>query len=744
MWTLSMFFFEIRYSFSLGLLLYLWYGIGLIDLYLHYMITKELRKVVRLPVEIDSVTCSLSGVAVVKGIHILSPPIEEDARWELSLIATVDEVRVMFPFLISLLFFLLSNGELAIADDVAVQGIRFYVEGYRPVASNPIDSVISNPHAANSSDSRLSHDHDHAQGTAGHTSPATSSTSQHAEEVVYNVFLIGAYEKQHHKKARRGSTRRSRSRSHSHPTRLSEENRDVDEEESRDSLTRSSDGEGEGNDDGDVVREKRRCEQVVFDYGMRSLQLRENYFPTITPNHRKEESKVVQTLLTAMPSDEHHYAASMSSSSSLSATSSISSLPVATPLNANAPLSPSKQPTSPLTSTSYAILPPHPRQSFSGFFHDTASHWKHRLIEKATHIKNKVKELHDEVQESGGIYNATKQRIAHVYEKTKQSIDVTIADKINQLHVYLCGYEPLPTARMPRLICYHVAFRQLEIHLLRALPLQLRHLESKPLLVERLDFYDVGFDNLTHIPLPTPKTSENPNTTQPQSQPHSPPSKPIDSSQSNADVADSSKSLHHLNHLLARMNIPSNSHGSGDASKRSSLRSVSIRYTPGTEVNEVAVEEEDHLLHLLDLFSIDIWRSGMDAMIFKYHFERKILHKLFKSNAGRVINDFFTISNWLHKPQHSLNPEESDVSGVGIADTDQHPHHSHHHTPHHPPLHRTSFSERYTTNHQSQSSATVERSISCSGTAGRRIPSRDSGSTPFVSTSRRMVTHPML
>ncbi len=633
-----MFFFEIRYSFSLGLLLYLWYGIGLIDLYLHYMITKELRKVVRLPVEIDSVTCSLSGVAVVKGIHILSPPIEEDARWELSLIATVDEVRVMFPFLVSLLFFLLSNGELAIADDVAVQGIRFYVEGYRPPASNSIDSVISNPHAATSSDSRLGHDH--AQGSVGHTAPATTSTSQQAEEVVYNVFLIGAYEKQHHKKARRGSTRRSRSRSHSHPTRLSEENRrsDVAEEESRDSLTRSSDGEGEGEgNDGVDVHEKRRCEQVVFDYGMRSLQLRENYFPTITPNHRKEESKEVHTLLTAMSSDEHHSAASMSSSSSLSATSSIStSLPVATPIPAHTPLSPSNQPTRPLTSSSYTTLPPHPRQSFSGFFHDTASHWKHRLLEKATHIKNKVKELHDEVQESGGIYNATKQRIAHVYEKTKQSIDVTIADKINQLHVYLCGYEPLPTARMPRLICYHVAFRQLEIHLLRALPLQLRHLESKPLLVERLDFYDVGFDNLAHIPLPTPTTSENPTPIQP----HSPPSKPNDSSQSSADVAESSKSLHHLNHLLARMNIPSNNHNSGDASKRPSLRSVSIRYTPETEVNEVAVEEEDHLLHLLDLFSIDIWRSGMDAMIFKYHFERKILHKLFKSNAGTSISFF--------------------------------------------------------------------------------------------------------
>lgn len=61
---------------------------GILDIYLHYMTVKELQRVVKLPVEIDSVTCSLSGEALIKGVHLYAPPIDIDSRWELDHIMT--------------------------------------------------------------------------------------------------------------------------------------------------------------------------------------------------------------------------------------------------------------------------------------------------------------------------------------------------------------------------------------------------------------------------------------------------------------------------------------------------------------------------------------------------------------------------------------------------------------------------------------------------------------------------------
>jgi hypothetical protein len=88
MWTLSMFFWEIRALFSLFLLGYVWYKMGLLDLYLRYLLVKEIEKVAKLPVEVDSVTCYLSGNAIVKGVHVYAPLASVDSRWELDHILT--------------------------------------------------------------------------------------------------------------------------------------------------------------------------------------------------------------------------------------------------------------------------------------------------------------------------------------------------------------------------------------------------------------------------------------------------------------------------------------------------------------------------------------------------------------------------------------------------------------------------------------------------------------------------------
>lgn len=460
----------------------------------------------------------------------------------------MDAIKVNFPFFSSLILFVFSFGELVMVDCVRVNGVRFYVEGYR------------------------------------------NSGENESEDIIYNVNLIGGeFNGKHKKKIKSTQSVKHAGKHHVEPKRDSFESYSYIHHKDRKSIRKLFGKEDDAVNQVDSSQESSIDESadensvddnVAINFGMNKFEIDEEYFQSV----EQGASPVADITQEQVHTDENE---TINSSH------------------------------------------PHKRHSFTDFLKD-----------KVGELKQKAKDLNHKVAESGGIYNATKQKITRVYEKTKQTIDETVQDKINQLHIHISGFEPYPTPAMSRIICAELIFEHIEIHMLHALPSQISHLEAKPLVVEALDFHELGYENLNFIKVHLPG----------------------DRSISTSNGLSSKK-------ILSTKSIDSQKSLEKSHANNLSSRTITLKYGPN---HKIEVIEENHTGEIIDLFSIDVWKSGLDALIFKYHFERKILYALFKSNAGmtfetifvvgylsylfnivgRILNDLFTISNWVNRKEN--------------------------------------------------------------------------------------------
>jgi hypothetical protein len=501
------------------------------------------------------------------------------------------------------------------------------------------------------------------------------------EEIIFNVNLIGGEltdskekkpHKHHHEHHAKAHSQHSQRHESNHSKQLDEtpprydyihhkDHKQIQKIIAKEENTHSMDNrESESYQHEDNV--------TVF-YGMQQLEINEDYFGACTDDSWETSSCTVSEspvcplnrlsseLLTASESTPKTESPNNDSNSNSNSDATMSKL-----LSGNASVSSSRG----------------KRQSFTHYFK-----------EKAAQLKQKAKELNDSVSESGGIYQATKLKLHNVYERTKQSIDETIQDKIIKLHIYLSGYEPYRTPEVTRVICGLLTFDFIEIHMYKALPHQIRHLEAKPLIVDKLEFREIGYDNLEFIKIKGAGELD-PSQCSPQeeksgrkrgssvgienessdyigssrstrSQPHSRKRfsfrderiisdgglKKSYSHQSMETMTESSNliskassSPHVENHYTSKQHrslqsaqSPSVQSQTPTSSKQplTSPITVTLRFHSKTGVEII---EENHSNQIINLFSIDIWKSGLDALIFKYQFERKILYALYKSNAG--------------------------------------------------------------------------------------------------------------
>lgn len=213
---------------------------------------------------------------------------------------------------------------------------------------------------------------------------------------------------------------------------------------------------------------------------------------------------------------------------------------------------------------------------------------RHKSGEEISSKSNRRKSGVKDADEHSGFYHAAKVKLAHVYEKTKQTISEGISERIDALHVHLCGPEPVHFPGEFRFVCNHLYYEQIEIHMCRALPPQLRYLEQRPLVVSNLSLYNLG------------KSSTN---TMADS---------ISSYWETNDGTSSQRKSFGQQQLSSRRDSLDGNYGS-----------TSDSYSNSTEFwNE-----------------FDIYNDGMDIRIFKYRFERKMLHALCTQNAGKICEE---------------------------------------------------------------------------------------------------------
>eukprot|EP00981_Chlorochromonas_danica_P007515 scaffold1767_cov178-Ochromonas_danica.AAC.20 len=165
----------------------------------------------------------------------------------------------------------------------------------------------------------------------------------------------------------------------------------------------------------------------------------------------------------------------------------------------------SKEPHCSGESSIVAPAPTPARSSGSGNHSGLWKHWRATTSQAVSHfgqrLHREASQFHQSVQQEG-FYQATKKKISNIYQHTKQSIELSVKEHIKAIHCKLCGQEPTTClAGEPRLICEKMVFDVIEVHMLRALPVQIRHLEDKPLTVRQIEFDHLGYEGLTVHPL---------------------------------------------------------------------------------------------------------------------------------------------------------------------------------------------------------------------------------------------------
>ena len=149
------------------------------------------------------------------------------------------------------------------------------------------------------------------------------------------------------------------------------------------------------------------------------------------------------------------------------------------------------------------------------------------------------------------------------------------------------------------MICGTISFMNIDIFMKRALPIQLRHLEQKPLRVSHLRMQDIGLSAVSGVGCcPT-------------------------SSSSNSVVASS---------------VPAVAAGSSTQSPNDTASKEAM----------VALESAwaAHAVRSTSVRTVDVYNAGVDVNVIKYRFERLLLISLYHCNAGRLLYDVFQLDQW--------------------------------------------------------------------------------------------------
>lgn len=130
MYYLSTIFFEVRVFASTCMVIWIFVKIGMVDSILRFAAAKYMACIANLTVEVQSfVVKSISHVEL-RGIKVLTPPIEIDNRWECDCIVEVEQVDVEFDFFLAFLCAVLSMGHLLRVHQITVTGLKINAEGY--------------------------------------------------------------------------------------------------------------------------------------------------------------------------------------------------------------------------------------------------------------------------------------------------------------------------------------------------------------------------------------------------------------------------------------------------------------------------------------------------------------------------------------------------------------------------------------------------------------------------------------
>eukprot|EP01031_Cornospumella_fuschlensis_P029890 gene29890-36088_t len=288
-------------------------------------------------------------------------------------------------------------------------------------------------------------------------------------------------------------------------------------------------------------------------------------------------------------------------------------------------------------------------------------------------VKTEARSFHESVQETG-FYNTTKKKLNSLIDKTKQSIDYGIRERLKNLHAKISGPEPSPAEGDVRFIVDLLVFDLIEVHLLRALPPQLRHLEARPLVILELQFDHVGYEGLrlldasggdratrrhshgSHVQVSygaigegkvqvPPKSRKQKGDHRdaeastalpplrhpsPSSTPHTMPDSPSALSTPDATHSTRHPTPAHAPYELpaSAPSTPSQTHVSSDA--------------PAAANNSSAPPAALRSKLMLDLSSIDVYSSGLDVRVLRYRFEQQMMLALYQGNLGRLVSEIFS------------------------------------------------------------------------------------------------------
>jgi uncharacterized protein (UPF0297 family) len=276
--------------------------------------------------------------------------------------------------------------------------------------------------------------------------------------------------------------------------------------------------------------------------------------------------------------------------------------------------------------------------------------------------------------------HSAKEKLQNIYESAKHSIEERIYEKLNQLHVYVQGPEPIAQANGARMICRYLVFDYIEINFIRALPYGLRHIERKPVSVKVLDFSFLGYDNLEifqGFPTREHKT-------------------PVDDVTSTCISCHDSiiypqKNLHKIVCVCKRCSNSSRSLKNSrfpytDKSPLITKAGNSNEYVSPIEGEYMHNESVDDLNDVqncgdfsdagdsktatfsdssnpyeialfVNIFSIPLKTAGLDVVVFKYWFERKLLFGLYKQNMKRLAQDILSFRSYA--TQNEVNARDS-------------------------------------------------------------------------------------
>lgn len=144
-YTWTCFFWEIRAVFSTALVLFFFYNIRLIDSLLKHFLELQLTHKIELPVEIEDLTLDLwNKKCYMKGIIIMHPSVEEDPRWHYEYLCYAKSITFTFDPLQSLYAFFKSNFSLFYAEEIVVQTIDLYVEGFEDTVFDSEGNMLKN------------------------------------------------------------------------------------------------------------------------------------------------------------------------------------------------------------------------------------------------------------------------------------------------------------------------------------------------------------------------------------------------------------------------------------------------------------------------------------------------------------------------------------------------------------------------------------------------------------------------